>query len=94
MYESRLSNGSFGDECFGLLTKGVVPQVVGHSPDAPKFLGQIDEASAFSNIHGERFLAQDVLASSQKRSCLFVVKIVWRADVNDIYVGIGREFYQ
>ena len=65
MHEARLADCAFGDQRASFLSQRVIAQVVGDAADPLLFFGNLNQLRAFDGIHGERFLAHNVLSGFQ-----------------------------
>ena len=68
----------------GLPQHRVVAEVEARSVDNAGALGLGDELASLGDRHGERLLANDVLARLEEGLDVLKVQVVWAGDVNDV----------
>ncbi len=93
VYQAWKSNRAARHHRFGLMTKRVVAQIVGHSSGALALCGKFHQHFRFTRVRRQRFFAQHVLARAQQFTRLLEVQIIWRAYVRNAGSRIAARFF-
>src|SRR5260370_1351460 len=88
--QAHLTERALADQAVDVLADWIEAKVVVRRVHAPAALGDLEQVGGLGGRHGERLLADDMLAGAQRRARVLVMQVVGGGDMDDLDARIGK----